>query len=438
MPPGSARGPRNGHPGASHLARAAVSTSVGRNTLGGHHHPAAAGRARPGAAGGRRPGHRPPASGAWRGQRQCGQSAIWPTRIAVAKDNFSSPRSAVPSVASPRSRGPVEGGDLGEGPPSRDPGTGPEQEDVEPPRHVRAVGGVAELPGQRRHDDGARPVPNRLGTVFRGGATGESANVPCSSSPSSTPGWCNRRAGRSDVILHCRPRRRRLPRRATRDEEPCSALTTACPRPPRPPGLPGDARKRRATKCAHLSSRHVHTPTPTPWRSPLAAEFHDADAAGPRAPAARREPPRPPGVGGRRRPRRADVAQVGATWWPVTRQIALPTSSATSSRRRVRRRRGGRGPCRSINDAGEDVDGPAGPAVGEGHEDHLVAAERIAVPRAVLADERALAEFVAQAPARGKGRARARRCARDGVVGLDRFRDHVGPRGLQRVSTVWP
>ena len=91
----------------------------------------------------------------------------------------------------------------------------------------------------------------------------------------------------------------------------------------------------------------------------------------------------------------------------VTRQIALPTSSATSSApllvdrdadrpARAPRRLASRKPVSTSTGIARRL------AVRERHEDHLVAAARLAVPRAVLADEHAAREA-----------RRAARCRRD-------------------------
>ena len=83
-------------------------------------------------------------------------------------------------------------------------------------------------------------------------------------------------------------------------------------------------------------------------------------------------------------------------------------------RARARRRPGGRRTSRSSGDRKpvRMSRGRAGrAAVGEGHEDHLVAAERAAVPRAVLADRHALRK-AGQRAGREASRGRARRCGR--------------------------
>ena len=90
---------------------------------------------------------------------------------------------------------------------------------------------------------------------------------------------------------------------------------------------------------------------------------------------------------------------------------ALPTSSATSSapERSTRRRRGAPSPRRGFTKP-VSTSSASGLAVRERHEKHLVAAQRLAIPRAVRADERAAGIARGSAPP-CRTRARASPCA---------------------------
>ena len=99
----------------------------------------------------------------------------------------------------------------------------------------------------------------------------------------------------------------------------------------------------------------------------------------------------------------------------LTRQMQLPTSSATSSAPLRVDGDADRAAARvavGVEEAGQHVDRRARRlAAGERHEDHLVAAARVAVPRAVLADEHAACERRPAAAPRRRRRGRATRCA---------------------------
>ena len=105
--------------------------------------------------------------------------------------------------------------------------------------------------------------------------------------------------------------------------------------------------------------------------------------------------------------------------------ISPPASRARSCCRR-RRRPAARPACRSRTPTGRpcasplslrkpvstSCGGPDGLAVRERHEDHLVAGARLAIPRAVLADEGAAGHLRRKQLAGVEGRARATPCAR--------------------------
>ena len=72
----------------------------------------------------------------------------------------------------------------------------------------------------------------------------------------------------------------------------------------------------------------------------------------------------------------------------------------------------------TIKESGEHIDRrPSRPAVDEGHEDHLVAAELFAVPRAMLSDEHSLLKARRQIDAGRPGQPQRRGVRAEGVVG---------------------
>ena len=96
------------------------------------------------------------------------------------------------------------------------------------------------------------------------------------------------------------------------------------------------------------------------------------------------------------------------------------------------RRPGGRAPRRraSTKPVSTSTGSPAGLPSRERHEHHLVAAARLAVPRAVLADEGAAAIGLRQRVAFGEGEPERRDVRAERVVRHDRLGDQVGPRRL--------
>ena len=104
----------------------------------------------------------------------------------------------------------------------------------------------------------------------------------------------------------------------------------------------------------------------------------------------------------------------------------------------ARRRPGGRARCRrsSRKPVSTSSGVPRRPAARERHEDHLVAARRLAVPRAVLADERAAAIALRQQLAVVEREPERRGVRAERVVGHDRLRDQVGPRRLDALVDV--
>ena len=119
----------------------------------------------------------------------------------------------------------------------------------------------------------------------------------------------------------------------------------------------------------------------------------------------------------------------------VTRQMRLPTSSATSNPPRPSTATPTGRPSALpllVEEAGQDLFGlvAAGPPAGERDEDHAVAGRRLAIPRAVLADERAAAIALRQQVAAIEHEPERCRVRAERVVGHDRLLDQVGPRRL--------
>ena len=127
----------------------------------------------------------------------------------------------------------------------------------------------------------------------------------------------------------------------------------------------------------------------------------------------------------------------------MTRQTALPTSSATSSAPVAsiatptgRPRASPSGPRKPPSTS---TGAPAGQTVAERHEDHAVAARRPAVPGSVLADEGALGEARPELGAPGEGEAERRAVRLEAVVRDPRRRREVGTRRLDpRVEVAAP
>ena len=119
----------------------------------------------------------------------------------------------------------------------------------------------------------------------------------------------------------------------------------------------------------------------------------------------------------------------------TTRQTLLPTSSATSSAPPLSIATPTGRPSALSSSLRNPVRmscGRAGRlAVRERHEDHLVAAARLAVPRAMLADEGAVLHFGAEQVAGVEGQAERRGMRAERIVRHDRLCDEVGPRRLR-------
>ena len=79
-----------------------------------------------------------------------------------------------------------------------------------------------------------------------------------------------------------------------------------------------------------------------------------------------------------------------------------------------------------------------GPAIGERHEDHTIARRIGAVPGAVLADDGAVLESLAEGGIVHEGEAEGGGMRAKGKIGLYRLRDQFGFCGSTRSSMFWP